>query len=184
MLIGIISDTHGSVKAWNDALEGPFKGVEQIWHCGDVLYHGPRNPLPPSYDPKELVELINSCPIPILAIQGNCDSEVDQMVLDVALQSPLFLADHAAGRVLVSHGHRYSLEVMGEMVKEYQVKIWISGHTHDPLLEVWGETIMVNPGSPSLPKGIKPRRSVALLSSTAIELFDLDEDKVYKKLVF
>lgn len=184
MLIGIISDTHGSTEAWRDALEGPFQGADQIWHCGDFLYHGARNPLPEGYNTQELAELINSCPIPILAVRGNCDSEVDQMVLQVALQSPYFLAEHAVGRVLVTHGHHYSPEMMAQMIQLYQIKLWISGHTHVPVLERWDGAIILNPGSASLPKGEEPRRSVALLRDDALELFDLDQGVVYKRLEF
>ena len=91
MRIGIISDTHGSTRAWLDAINGPFKDAEQIWHCGDVLYHGARNPLPKGYDTQELFELINNCSIPIRAVRGNCDSEVDQMVFGYSPAGPLFL---------------------------------------------------------------------------------------------
>lgn len=182
MLIGIISDTHGDLQGWQQALAGPFKEVDEIWHCGDILYHGPRNPLPADYNPAKLADLINHCPKPLLAVQGNCDSEVDQMVLNVALQSPFILLDHPYGRILISHGHRYSSELMLEMVKHYKVKIWLSGHTHLPLLEKKDDLILVNPGSPTLPKGAQPRRSVALLSSTTIELYDLDLNQVYERM--
>lgn len=182
MRIGIISDTHGSVQAWNDALKGPFKDVDQIWHCGDVLYHGPRNPLPESYNPQELANIMNGCSKPIVAVFGNCDSEVDQMVLDIALQLPFVLLDHSIGRVLMSHGHRYNVEMMEEMAREYQVKIWVSGHTHEPLIKQQDGFILLNPGSPSLPKGANPRRSVALLNSTTIELFDLDLGEAYASM--
>ncbi|MDI9441666.1 MAG: phosphodiesterase [Firmicutes bacterium] len=184
MMIGIISDTHGSTKAWRDALAGPFQGADQIWHCGDFLYHGARNPLPEGYNTQELAELLNSCPIPVLAVRGNCDSEVDQMVLNVALQSPFFLAEHAGGRVLVTHGHHYGPEMIAQMAQLYQIKLWISGHTHEPVLEERNGTIFLNPGSSSLPKGEKPRRSVALLRPDAVELFDLDDNAVYKRLEF
>lgn len=182
MRIGIISDTHGSVQAWRDALEGPFKDVDQIWHCGDVLYHGPRNPLPPGYHPQELAELINACPLPIVAVFGNCDSEVDQMVLDMALQLPFVLLDHPIGKVLISHGHRYTTDLMEEMVEKYQVKIWVSGHTHEPMIAKHSGCILLNPGSPSLPKGAHPKRSVAILTPTSIELMDLDSGDVFERL--
>lgn len=183
MRIGIISDTHGSVKAWQDALQGPFQNVQQIWHGGDVLYHGPRNPFPPEYDPGALARLINSCSIPVLATQGNCDSEVDQMVLDVALQSPYFLVEHPVGRVLVTHGHRYSIDLIESMIQRFKVKVWVSGHTHEPILEQRAGIIFLNPGSPSLPKGEWPRRSVAVLTSTAVKLFDLDQGQPYQTLL-
>lgn len=182
MLIGIISDTHGSVQAWRDALDGPFKEADQIWHCGDVFYHGVRNPLPADYDTQELTELINSCSVPSLAVRGNCDSDVDQMVLDVPLQSPYFMAELPLGRALVTHGHHYSPEVIEAMVQRFQIKLWVSGHTHVPVLERSGGAIFLNPGSPALPKGTAPRRSVALLRADAVELFDLDAKAAFARL--
>lgn len=184
MRVGIISDTHGSVRAWRDALQGPFRDVEQIFHCGDLLYHGPRNPLPAEYDPQKLAAIINRCSLPILAVRGNCDSEVDQMVLDLALQAPYFLTEQARGRILVTHGHQYSPEQVGALAAKFKVGIWISGHTHLPLLEKVGRTVFLNPGSPSLPKGKRPRRSVALLTSEEIRLVDLDSGRPYQTLVF
>ncbi len=182
MLIGIIGDTHGSVPAWQACLEGPFKNADKILHVGDVLYHGARNPLPPGYNPKELAELINQCPLPILAAKGNCDSEVDQMVLDIALQAPYFLSELPQGRVLVTHGHIYGEDMVDKMAGRFKIKIWLSGHTHIPRLEKRRGCIFLNPGSPALPKGKKARRSAALLSLADIKLIDLDSGEVYASL--
>lgn len=182
MLFGIISDTHGSTRAWLDALNGPFKDVEQIWHCGDVLYHGARNPLPEGYNTLELFEQINACSIPILAVRGNCDSDVDQMVLDIILQDPYFMVELPFGRALVTHGHHYSPEMMEALIQRFQIKLWVSGHTHEPVLQRQGGTVFLNPGSPALPKGRQARRSVALLSSSSVELYDLDQGQVFARL--
>ncbi|HHW72455.1 MAG TPA: phosphodiesterase [Firmicutes bacterium] len=184
MLIGIISDTHGSTRAWLDAINGPFRGVEQIWHCGDVLYHGARNPLPAGYNTQELFELINSCSIPIKAVRGNCDSDVDQMVLDIVLQDPYFMAELPFGRALVTHGHHYGPDIMEAMIQRFQIKLWVSGHIHEPVLQRLGDTIFLNPGSPALPKGREQRRSVALLTDTSVELHDLDKGQVFARLDF
>lgn len=182
MRIGIISDTHGSTQAWLDAINGPFKDVDQIWHCGDVLYHGARNPLPAGYNTQELFELINSCSLPIRAARGNCDSDVDQMVLDIALQDPYFFAELPFGRVLVTHGHHYSPEMIDSMIHRFQIKLWVSGHTHEAVLLRKGGTIFLNPGSPALPKGREPRRSVAVLTASSIELHDLNQGQVFARL--
>jgi putative phosphoesterase len=184
MRLGIISDTHGSVKAWEDALNGPFRGVDLILHAGDVLYHGPRNPLPDSYDPSKLADLINQCPLPILIAKGNCDSEVDQMVISIPLQAPYLLTEQPLGRILVSHGHFYNDELIQSMMDSFGVNIWITGHTHVPVLEQRGVTVYLNPGSPALPKGTEPRRSVALVSETDIKLLDLDSGKPYSVMEY
>lgn len=184
MLLGIISDTHGSVKAWEDALNGPFRGVDLILHAGDVLYHGPRNPLPHSYDPSELADLINQCPIPVLIAKGNCDSEVDQMVIDIPLQAPYLITEQPLGRILVTHGHTYGDEAIQSMIENFSVDIWIAGHTHVPVLEQRGAAVYLNPGSPALPKGTGPLRSVALVTEKDIRLLDLDSGKPYSVMAY
>ena len=78
MKIGIISDTHGHEMAWAHACERFFKGADLILHAGDVLYHGPRNPMKADYNPAGLVARINSCDIPVVIAKGNCDSSVDR----------------------------------------------------------------------------------------------------------
>lgn len=182
MKIGVISDTHGSLSAWEQALAGPLKDVDLILHAGDVLYHGPRNPLPEGYQPATLAEMINSCKIPIMIAQGNCDSEVDQMVLNIPIQSPFFITDQPLGRIFVTHGHRYNPEQVTEHADRYNIDIWISGHTHIPVLEKQTNTIILNPGSCSLPKGEQPHRSVAVISSSQIQLIDLDSNQVYQQV--
>lgn len=180
MRLGIISDTHGCVKAWEDALKGPFQDVDLILHAGDVLYHGPRNPLPKQYNPSTLAAIMNECSIPILAAKGNCDSEVDQMVLDVSLQAPYFITEQPIGRVLVTHGHTYSEDMIQALAQKFNIDIWVSGHTHVPGLQRQGSTIYLNPGSPSLPKGSELRRSVALITQEEIQLIDLDSGRPYE----
>lgn len=184
MRLGIISDTHGSVKAWEDALNGPFRGVDLILHAGDVLYHGPRNPFPDEYNPAKLVNLINQCPIPVMIAKGNCDSEVDQMVIDMPLQAPYLITEQPLGRILVTHGHTYNNETIQSMMKNFGVDIWVTGHTHVPVLEQRGVTVYLNPGSPALPKGTKPLRSVALVSEKDIQLLDLDSGKPYSMMAY
>ncbi len=74
--LGIISDTHGNLRAWQAAL-AVWGEVDMILHAGDVLYHGPKNPLPEGYGPRELSEAMNASPVPLLFAQGNCDAEED-----------------------------------------------------------------------------------------------------------
>ncbi len=107
MKLGVISDTHGSVKAWRAAMAGPLGGVDFLLHAGDFLYHGPRNPLPEQYSPRELAELINSSRVPILAARGNCDADIDQVLVKWPLQPQYAVAQFGDVRVIVSHGRRY-----------------------------------------------------------------------------
>jgi len=79
MRIGFISDTHGGLAGWQEAMAGPFAEADLIIHCGDLLYHGPRNPMPKGYDPAALAQAMNASPAPLLIARGNCDSDVDQL---------------------------------------------------------------------------------------------------------
>lgn len=182
MKIGVISDTHGSLTAWQQVLSGPFQDVDLILHAGDVLYHGPRNPLPEGYQPGQLAEVINQCTIPLMIAKGNCDSEVDQMVLNIPLQAPYLITDQPLGRILVTHGHHYLPEQALKMAEFYKIDIWISGHTHVQGIERHGQTYFVNPGSCSLPKGENPRRSVAVITDTEIKLIDLTTNTEYERV--
>jgi len=89
--IGLVSDTHGSVKTFQKVLSGPFQRVDLILHAGDILYHGARNPLAEGYDTSGLAALINELRIPALIAKGNCDSDVDQFVLDIPSCLPMCL---------------------------------------------------------------------------------------------
>lgn len=85
--IAVISDTHGSVTAWRKARQ-IWKGSDMIVHLGDVLYHGPRNPLPEGYMPKELAEEINDSDIPVMIVRGNCDADIDAVMLKWPIANP------------------------------------------------------------------------------------------------
>ena len=88
MKIGIISDTHGHEGAWAKAFDKHFHDADMILHAGDVLYHGPRNPMKEDYNPAGLVQRINECPVPVIIAKGNCDSSVDASCLELPVQAP------------------------------------------------------------------------------------------------
>ena len=117
---------------------------------GDLLYHGPRNELPEEYDPKQVIALLNARRDSLLCVRGNCDTEVDQMVL----QFPI-LADYAwiaAGNcsLFVTHGHVYHPDRLPPL-REGEILLY--GHTHVPAWENRGGFRCFNPGSVSIPKG-------------------------------
>ncbi len=182
MKIGVISDTHGSVERWQRAMEGPFRDVSLILHAGDILYHGPRNPLPEGFDPLALTREINNLQTPLLIARGNCDSEVDQMVLDVPIQSPHVFTQTPMGNIYVTHGHRETRMEAVALAKRYKVDFWISGHTHIPEVVNIEGVWFVNPGSPSLPKGDLPRSTVAIITEEAVSLYDLDAKEDYLRV--
>ena len=151
MKIGIISDTHGSATAWSMAYEKYLMHTEQILHAGDVLYHGPRNQISDGYGPSRLAAELNACPVPILAARGNCDSEVDQLLLEFPMMADYAELDADGERFFLTHGHHwneYALPPVG------MGTILAHGHTHiaEKKKLPCGITIF-NPGSIALPKG-------------------------------
>lgn len=163
MRIGIISDTHGGLKAWEEALKGPFEGVELILHAGDLLYHGPRNPLPKDYDPPTLAWAINHASVPLLIAKGNCDADVDQLMINYPIQSPYVYCFIDGLSVMMLHGEKQDVEDLLELGERYQVNLLITGHTHKGHLIERGPLVLLNPGSPALPKEGPP--SLAILDT-------------------
>lgn len=152
MRIGVISDTHGSLAGWQRALENCFADADLILHAGDLLYHGPKNPIPEGYDPPALAQALNQSPAPLVVARGNCDSDVDQLVLDWPIQAPYALVHQEGLRILIGHGDEITPESATALVKRYRLDVLVTGHTHHPLAERCGSGVLLNPGSPSLPK--------------------------------
>lgn len=151
MKIGVISDTHGGLEGFKKAMN-ILEGAEIILHAGDILSHGPLNPFPLEYAPKDLIDLINNSEIPILASKGNCDSEVDELLLKIIIQPSIFFKDDDL-KILLCHGHRENDEGLLRLGARYGLSIIISGHTHIPKIEEKNGIILINPGSPSIALG-------------------------------
>jgi len=177
--IGIISDTHGSLTTWKTVYQNFFKSADLILHCGDVLYHGPRNPLPVGYNPAELARDLNALTTPLVIVKGNCDAEVDQMVLDYPMEVyfRLFLGDL---RILVQHGHAPYLPAKVEK----GFNLLISGHTHLPVIKKEDGLIRLNPGSPSLPKDDEKTPTIALIEENQISLWNIESKEKIETVVF
>ena len=183
MKVGIISDTHGCEMRWALAYEKYLKDTELIIHAGDVLYHGPRNPMLEDYNPAGLAQRINDCPVPILIARGNCDSEVDAMVLELPVQAPYAYAMLDGFRMVAVHGHTVMSDAEKDaMAKHMKADLFISGHIHTNVLEKRGETIFLNPGSPSLSKREDGRSTIAMLDDEKIQIIDIDTDEVLMEL--
>lgn len=150
MKIMFASDIHGS-EYYAQILKEKFneEKAELLVLLGDYLYHGPRNDLPKDYAPKKVIEILNSMKDYIFCIKGNCDSDVDQMVLDfpVLQESAVLLLD--GKRVYLSHGHKQNPENPMPMQKG---DIFINGHTHVWKIEDFENFLYINPGSITLPK--------------------------------
>jgi putative phosphoesterase len=172
MKIGVISDTHGSITSWKQAYETCFQDVDLIIHCGDVLYHGPRNPLPEGYDPKNLANELNSLQKLLIIVKGNCDAEVDQLVLEYPLESPYAHIIAPQAKILAHHGHSWSPETIPAKISHHY-NIIISGHTHIPEIRQIENTFYLNPGSPALPKDELITPSAAVIDEKAIKIFNI-----------
>ncbi|QUI21710.1 phosphodiesterase [Vallitalea pronyensis] len=150
MKLMFVSDIHGSNYYADKAIE-KFKEekADYMVLLGDLLYHGPRNPLPKDYAPSKVLLLLNQYKDKIVAVRGNCDSEVDQMVLEFPMMSDYTIIFDGTRRIFATHGHGFN---EGNMPPLQDGDMLIHGHTHIPVAkEVSGKYIM-NPGSISLPK--------------------------------
>ena len=173
MKIGIISDTHGCAETWRKVFPKYFADADLILHAGDVLYHGPRNPIPKEYNPKELADEMNNCPVPILAACGNCDAEVDAMVLNFPVQSPYAYVLAEGLRIAVTHGHNLDETTKLKLAASLKADVFISGHIHLPVLEKNEKTIFVNPGSPGMSKTKDGHGTIGLIKDNFIEIVDI-----------
>lgn len=167
--IGILSDTHGSLPAWRKALE-VFGDTEAILHAGDVLYHGPRNTIPGGYTPADLADAMRAYEGTLLIARGNCDADVDQMVLDRPMPAYVTLWWQEK-KILVMHGDNFPL--FRQMALDFRADLAVSGHTHVASLVREGRTIFLNPGSTTIPKGKDPA-SVAVICERGPSIFTLD----------
>ena len=183
MKIGIISDTHGHEGRFNLAYEKFFSDADMILHAGDVLYHGPRNKMLGDYNPAALSERINNLKMPIVIARGNCDSEVDAMVINAPLEAPYAHVSIGGLRIVVTHGHLVEDdEAKDEIAAHLKADIFITGHIHQTVLEKRGNTVFINPGSPSLSKRTDGRSTVATLTENEVRIYDIDTGEVLQEL--
>ena len=179
MKLVIASDIHGDLNSMKAVLSAyKEEGADRLLLLGDLLYHGPRNDLPESYDPKGVIELLNSNKDVILAVRGNCDTEVDQMVLNFPI-----LADYAylsldGIGVFATHGHHHNTQNPPPLRKG---EILLHGHTHVLKCEKFGdENYYLNPGSAALPKENNPKTYMVYENRT-FTIKDFSGNTVLKK---
>ena len=144
------SDVHGSAYYCRLMLEKyKEEQAERLVLLGDLLYHGPRNDLPKEYAPKEVIKMLNGMKNDIYAVRGNCEAEVDQMVLDFPILADYCILYEKGHMIFATHGHHYNME-NPPMLKKGD--ILLHGHTHVPVSEEFDGRIYLNPGSVSIPK--------------------------------
>lgn len=165
------SDIHGS-HYWLQKLIEKFEesGADSMIQMGDLLYHGARNDLPGEYDTKKCTALLNQYWTRIMACKGNCDSEVDQMVLHFPIESRYNLLELNGIRFFQTHGHYYNPENLPPMGT---CDAFVFGHIHLPVAEKRDGIYILNPGSTSIPKGGYPN-SYALLDENVFTIYDFE----------
>ncbi|MDF2504690.1 phosphodiesterase [Clostridium sp.] len=175
-----ISDIHGSLYYLKKVLEiYESEKADYIIILGDELYHGPRNPLPKEYNPKAVVQLLNTYKDKIIAVRGNCDSEVDEMVLDYPMMATYSIVLYNGRRLFLTHGHVYDKNKLPNLSSGDAI---IYGHTHVPLAEKQNDIFVINPGSISMPKENNPN-SYGILENGIFLIKDLEEN-IIKKISF
>ena len=180
MKLMFASDIHGSAFYCRRMLElYKNSGAKRLVLLGDILYHGPRNDLPREYAPKEVIAMLNPLKDELLAVRGNCDTEVDQMVLEFPILADYGLLLVGETRLYATHGHVYNENHLPPLTDGDAL---IHGHTH--LLEAKEITAedgrrikILNPGSVSIPKGGNPA-TYALLEDGVFTILTLDGDIV------
>ncbi len=179
MKLFICSDIHGDFDCAT-AVINKFaeEGAQRLVILGDILYHGPRNDLPAGYAPKQVISLLNEHREKILAVRGNCDTEVDQMVLNFPI-----LADYAylyldGLSVILTHGHNFNTQTPPPLRCG---EILLHGHTHVLAYKKFGnDNYYLNPGSVSLPKENNPK-TYMIYENRTFTVKDFEGNTVLKK---
>lgn len=171
----IISDIHGSYKRLEDVLHTPYE-YDVIILVGDLMYHGPRNPILNDYNPQKVADLLNVVNKPILAVRGNCDAEVDQMLLNFSMMQDYTVFPANGLNVYLTHGHLLDPFVDGPAK---HCDLFISGHTHVPIMTLIKDTLIYNPGSIALPKENHPN-TYGYLNENELITYTLDHKEYMK----
>lgn len=160
MKLLIASDIHGS-EYWCKKLLDRLAAekADKLLLLGDILYHGPRNSLPLGYDPKGVISLLNPIANKLLCVRGNCDSEVDQMVLDFPIMAEYAFLSIDGTEIFTTHGHKYGCD---NPPPHSDRTVLLCGHTHVPKISEHETYTYINPGSVSIPKESSPNSYMTL----------------------
>lgn len=175
----IASDIHGSAYYCEKMLTAfENENADKIILLGDILYHGPRNDLPKDYSPKAVTEMLSRFADKILCVRGNCDGEVDQMVLPFPIMADYGVLSEGGRLIYFTHGHNHNVNTPLPFAKG---DILLHGHTHIPAWDTFGnENLYLNPGSVSIPKN-NSVNSYMTLENDIFTWKDLD-GKAYHKV--
>ena len=173
----IASDIHGSAFYCRQLLSAVEKeNPDRILLLGDLLYHGPRNDLPEGYAPKEVIPMLTGLKDRLFCVRGNCDTEVDQMVLPFPILADYCLLEEKGSLIFATHGHNYNLDKPPLLKKG---DILLHGHTHVPAWTEFGQrNVCLNPGSLSIPKENSPH-SYMILENGVFYWKDVETGEIY-----
>ena len=164
MKLMIASDIHGSAYYCEKLIEAyRTEGADKLVLLGDILYHGPRNDLPRDYAPKRVIELLNAMRDELLCVRGNCDTEVDQMVLNFPVLADSAILYAGTRMIYATHGHVYNESKLPPLKMG---DVLLHGHTHVPKCTEHETYLYVNPGSVSIPKENSPHSYLVLENET------------------
>ena len=172
MKLMIASDIHGSAYYCKQLLDAfAAQKADKLLLLGDILYHGPRNDLPRDYSPKDVIAMLNEQKDKVFCVRGNCDAEVDQMVLEFPILADYCILTCGDRLVYATHGHTHNLNALPPM---QQGDILLHGHTHVPAWKPFGnDNLYLNPGSVSIPKA-ESTNSYMLLDGNVFSWVSLD----------
>lgn len=174
----VASDIHGSATACRRVLDAFVREkADGLLLLGDLLYHGPRNPLPEGHDPKQCVQMLNEYRDYIAAVRGNCEAAVDQMVLQFPVMADYMLLQLGGRRIFATHGDVYNPEHLPPLAKG---GILLTGHTHVPACDIYSDFVYLNPGSVSLPKDEQKHKGYILLDDTGAVFKELDGTEYHR----
>lgn len=180
MRLLIASDIHGDAQCCKRMLScASLEKADKILLLGDILYHGPRNDIPTGYAPKEVIRMLNETKDKLICVRGNCDAEVDQMVLNFPIMSDTAIVYTGKHELVLSHGHIYNPDNLPAMSAQ---AIFLYGHTHVYKGEVSHGILCINPGSVSLPKQNNPQ-TFALYDGESIVIKTFDGEEILKKCI-
>ena len=177
----IASDLHGSARYCRQMVEAfEREGADRLLLLGDLLYHGPRNDLPDGYAPKEVIPLLNGLKPKLCCVRGNCEAEVDQMVLSFPVMADYCILPVGETLVYATHGHIYNKKNLPPLAPG---DVLLHGHTHVPAWETFGDgTLYLNPGSLSIPKENSPH-SYMTLKENLFQWKELASGEVYHEII-
>lgn len=156
----IASDLHGSAYYCRKLMEVfEHEKADRMLLLGDLLYHGPRNDLPKEYNPKQVIEILNEKAKSILCVRGNCEAEVDQMVLTFPVLADYAILEECGHVIFATHGHHFNIDALPPLQNG---DILLHGHTHVPGIESKNGITVLNPGSLAIPKQNSPHSYMTL----------------------